>query len=194
MRKGPISAAVATLMDANWQPIDPTAWITPELSGYSKSNDASSEQLACFIETQGHSVREVLHRFEGDLDAAVWVKASSAHNGNGLEMGMPNFEPAARAHAKFVRDGNYDKARAVELIVNNKVWTKQRLLEAKIITEDQATCDRCGLHIETDRHRYYECKANDLIDHEDVTKTNYIAKDASRRPHLASVAILAQVR
>ena len=139
--RGPISAVVATLMGVSWQPIDPTTWITPKSSGYTKSNNSSSEQIACFTETQGHSVREVLHRLEGGLEAAVWLKASSAHNGSGLELGMPNYEPASRARSKFVKEGNYKKAKAVELIVNNKVWTKQRLLEAGIITEDLALCD-----------------------------------------------------
>ena len=183
--EGPIAAAIATLMDSDWQPVDPTAWITPESVGHSVSNNASSKQLACFTETQGHAAKQVLHRLEGDLEAAVWDNASSAHNGQGLEFGLPNFEPASRAHAKFVKEGDYKKAKAVELVVNTKVWTKQRLLGAGIITTDEAMCDRCGLHVETDRHRYYACSANDHIHHEDVTNTDYIAKDARRRPHLA---------
>ena len=73
----------------------------------------------------------------------------------------------------------------MELIVNNKVWTKQRLLEAGIITDEQAMCERCGLKAETDYHRYYECDANKHIKHDDVTNTNYIAKEAKLRPHLA---------
>jgi hypothetical protein len=183
--KGPIAAAIATLMDIDWQPVDPTAWITPESIGFSLSNNVSSKQLACFTETQGHAVRQVLHRLEGDLEAAVWTKASLAHNGLGLECGLPNFEPASKAHAKFVKAGEYKKAKAVELAVNNKVWTKQRLLDAGMIEESEAMCDRCGLHVETDYHRYYACSANDLIEHEDVSRTNYIAKDAGRMPHLA---------
>ena len=180
--KGPISAAIATLQDASWQPVDPTDWITPDSSGFSLSNNASSKKLACFTETQGHAVRQVLHRLEGDLESAVWTKASQAHNGQGLECGLPNFEPASRAHAKFVKAGDYKKAKAVELATNNKVWTKQRLLDAGIIEEAEAMCDRCGLHLETDHHRYYACCANDDIDHDDVRKTNYLAKDAARMP------------
>ena len=101
--KGPIAAAVATLMDIGWQPIDPSAWITSASTGLSLSSDASSKLLAGFTETQGHAVRQVLHRLEGDLEAAVWSKASLAHNGLGLERGLPNFEPASKAHARFVK-------------------------------------------------------------------------------------------
>lgn len=184
--KGPIAAAVATLMDIEWQPIDPSAWITSASTGLSLSSDASSKLLAGFTETQGHAVRQVLHRLEGDLEAALWGKASLAHNGLGLECGLPNFEPASKAHASFVKAGGYKKAKAVELTANNKVWSKQRLLDAGIIEESEAMCDRCGgLHVETDYHRYYACIANGLIEHEDVIKTNYMAKDAGRMPHLA---------
>ena len=80
---------------------------------------------------------------------------------------------------------NTKKAKAIELIVNNKVWTKQRLLDAGIIEADEAMCERCGLHVETDYHRYYECIANGHINHEDVTNTEYMSQDAKRRPHLA---------
>ena len=109
--RGPITAAIATLMDIDWQPIDPIAWITPESSGYSASSNASSNQIAGFTETQGHATQQVLFRLEGDLEAAVWTHASTANNGKGLELGMPNFEPASRAHAKFVRTGEYKKRR-----------------------------------------------------------------------------------
>ena len=172
-------------MDINWQPIDPASWITSESVGFSESSNASSEQMARFTETQGHSAREVLHRLEGDLEAAAWTNASSAHNGLGLECGMPNFEPASRAHASFVKSGEYKKAKAIELLVSNKIWTKQRLLEAGIISEDEAMCGRCGLHVETDRHKFYECPANNLIGHRDVASTNHFAKEAAGQPHRA---------
>jgi len=183
--KGPIAAAVATLMDVKWQPVDPTTWITPESIGFSESNNASSKQMACFTENKGHSAGQVLHRLEGDLEAAVWANASKAYNGGGLECGLPNFEPASKAHAKFIKDGEYKKAKAMELIVNNKVWSKQRLLEAGIINEEEATCERCGLHVETDLHKYFQCSANNSIQHKDVTSTQDLAKEASKQTHMA---------
>ena len=184
--RGPISAAVATLIDVGWQPIDPSEWITSASDGTSLSGNASSNLLAGFTKTKGHAVRQVLHRLEGDLEADVWNKASLSYNGKGLERGLPSFEPASKAHANFVRKGEYKKAKAIELAVNNKIWTKQRLLESKIIEESEAMCERCGgIHIETNFHRYYDCSANHAIEHDDVSKTHYLAKNAKLMPHLA---------
>ena len=173
-------------MDAEWQPAHPTQWMTPMASGVSLSNNDSSGHWARFTELNGKSVHEVLYRLEEDLGAKVWKNASTAHNGSGLELGLPNFDPASKAHAKLIKNGDYNKARALELIVNNKVWSNQRLMDAGIInTDEQLLCGRCGLEAETDYHRYYACEANHLIDHEDVSKTNFLAKEAKRRPHLA---------
>ena len=190
MRKGPIGAAVATLMDIGWQPIDPSEWITSASDGASLSGNASSNLLAGFTKAKGHAVRQVLHRLEGDLEADVSSKASLSYNGKGLERGLPSFEPASKAHANFVRKGEYKKAKAVELAVNNKIWTKQRLLDSKIIVEREAMCERCGgIHIETNFHRYYDCSANHAIEHDDVSKTHYLAKkrQADASPSLQMV-------
>ena len=54
-----------------------------------------------------------------------------------------------------------------------------------ITTDDQLLCGRCGFEAETDYHRYYACSAIHLIDHEYVSKTNFLAKEAKKRPHLA---------
>lgn len=101
-----------------------------------------------------------------------------------MDQGLPNYEPAANAHAKLIQAGDYKAAKALELIVNNKAWSKQRLLDAGIITTDQATCERCGEAIDTDLHKYYQCKANDFIECEAVTNTSQLGKDAKRQPHL----------
>jgi hypothetical protein len=180
-----MTATIATLIDAKWKPIDPAAWITPATSGGSSSNAGNSEQLASFMEMEGQSAKEILHRLEEDLEAKLWQEASTTRKGAGLEKGTPHFGPAAKAHADFVKKGEHKIAKAVELIVCNKVWTKQRLLEAELITEEDALCDRCGECIETDLHRYYECQANRCIDSDDVAKTQYLTKEARREPHNA---------
>ena len=181
--RGPISATIATLMEAGWKPVDPTNWIASESSGVSKSNVDSSKAMADFTKSEGLAAYEVLHRFEEDLEADIWKEASGARNGSGLENGAPHFGPAGKAHAKFTKRGEHKKAKAIELIVNNKVWTKHRLLEAGIITEHEANCDRCGEALETDLHRYYDCKANDSINDDAVRKTQYLAKDAKKQKH-----------
>ena len=178
--RGPIAASVATLINAKWKPVDPTAWITSKTNGCSVSNEASSEQLADASHAEGHAANEVLHRLEEDLEAKLWKDACSAHNGSGLDEGKPNFDPAAKTHAKFARSGETKKAKAVELLVCNKVWSKKRLLDAGIITEEEAICGRCGEEVETDYHRYYACKANGCIEHEDVISTDGLATKGKR--------------
>ena len=51
--------------------------------------------------------------------------------------GLPNLEPAPKAHAKLIRAGEYQKANALELVINNKVWSKQGLLDAGSRLEPQ---------------------------------------------------------
>ena len=119
-------------MDADWQPAHPTQCMTPTASGVSLSNDASNGHWARFTELKGKSIHEVLYRLEEDLGAKVWKHASEAHNGSGLELGIPNLDPASKAHAKLIKNGDYKKARAVVLVVNNKVWSNQRLMKAGI--------------------------------------------------------------
>lgn len=158
---------------------------SPKPNGCSQSNEAITEQWASFTRLGRRALHEILYRLEEDLDMQVWRLASTSHNGAGLGQGLPNYEPVAKAHAKLMKAGDHKAAKALELIVNNKVWSKHRLLDAGIITTDQTTCERCGDAVEADLHKYYQCKANDLIDCEAVTNTSQFGKDAKRQPHLA---------
>ena len=133
-------------------------------------------------EFEGHDANQVLQRLDEDLEAKIWKEASSARNGDGLDKGKPDFSPASNMHAKFVKAGKFKEAKALEVVVCNKVWSKQRLLEAGMINESEALCDRCHEEIETDFHRCYGCKANDSIDSEDVSKTEWLVKEAKGSP------------
>ena len=105
--------------------------------------------MGSFTGQRGRSLHEILYRLEEDLDMQLWKQASTSHNGAGLDQGLPNYEPAARAHAKLIKAGGYKEAKALELIINNKIWSKQRLLEAGIITDDQPICERCAMRLES---------------------------------------------
>ena len=60
----------------------------------------------------------------------------------------------------------------------NKVWSKERLVQAGIITEAAAGCDRCGAAFESDFHRFFECPSNDCIQDECIRKSNGLAAKA----------------
>jgi len=98
------------------------------------------------------------------LEKQQWKKASKHHNGEGLESDLPSLTPASRAYADFIKQGKHSEAAALERLVVNKVWSKERLLEEKIITDEEAGCERCGATFESDFHRYYECSGNNHID------------------------------
>jgi len=119
--KGPIAASIATLIDAEWRPVKPTEWITPNSGSLSHSSKDTAGMAASFANFRGHEANQVLHRLEEDLEAKLWKEASTARNGQGLEKGKPNFGPASKAHANFVRKGDHRKAKAIELISCNKV-------------------------------------------------------------------------
>ena len=168
--KGPMDATIATLIDAGWQPVHPTTWIIP-----------GGQSMIDFDETPGISHYRVLHHFREGLETKLWKHASETHGGGGLEDGVPHFGPASRAHNDFVKQGKHKEARALEVIVTGRSWCGERKLEAGIIEAGEAMCTRCGENIlETDYHKYYECKANDDIDEETIRCSSHLHKDFRR--------------
>ena len=134
--RGPMDATIATLMEAKWKPESPTCWVTPD--GKYKTN---------FIHEHGVSHHRVLHALRTGLEADLWKHAAEADRGSGLEDGMPHFGPASSTYDTFVKKGKHAMARALELIITNRSWCGARLLQANIITEEEAKCKRCSMDI-----------------------------------------------
>ena len=88
--------------------------------------------------------------------------------------------PASRAYSDFVKKGKLEEAAALEAIIANKVWGKERLLREGIITSSDAGCDRCGADFDSGLHKIYQCPCNTEIDDPCVQKSGSLAKKAKK--------------
>ena len=84
----------------------------------------------------------------------LWLHASEAYSGEGLEQGEPHFGPVGKTHRDFLREGQNEEARALEYLVVNKSWSAHRILTAVGDGTETGLCERCGLEKETPLHRH----------------------------------------
>ena len=140
--RGPITATIATLLDRGFKPLSPTQWLTPD-----------GQYISNFDHEPGISQYHVLDQIQRMLELKQWEAASSHHNGSGLASGLPCLAPTSRAYNDLIKKGKLEEAAALEAVVVNKVWTKERMLAAGIIDQEEAKCDRCGEAFDSDFHR-----------------------------------------
>ena len=88
--KGPLTATIATLMDAGWAPVLPHKWLTRDKS-----------QTASFDAIDGVTQLHVCHVVENDIIEKVWRNVAEAHCGQGLGRGGPLLDPAEKAYKKL---------------------------------------------------------------------------------------------
>ena len=143
MVRGPISATIATVLDIGMKPVAPCRWMTQD--GVSFSNFDHEPGISCF---------HVLDHMQSILEKKQWKAAGSHFNGEGLQDGIPSLTPASRAYSDLVKKGKLEEAAALEAIIANKVWGKERLLHEGIITSSDAGCDRCGADFDSDLHKF----------------------------------------
>lgn len=87
------------------------------------------------------------------------------------------------AFDKLVRKGRHQEAKALELLVCNKIWCGQRLIEQKLtLDNDRLLCTRCGEADDTPLHRYYQCRRNKAIDDPIIADTDYICREVAEQP------------
>ena len=160
MVRGPASAAICTLLDMSWKPVNPNCWIEP-----------TGNLKATFDAIPGVTHHHVLDVIEQSLTQQLWLNASQAYCGDGMELGTPHFGPAALAHRDLLKEGRTEEAAALECIIANKSWTGERLSNEIRDVTDAGLCLRCRGELETPAHRYYTCPKNKSILHKDVQNT-----------------------
>jgi hypothetical protein len=171
---GPASATIATLLDLNWRPATPHNWATPDRT------------MIDFTEQEGVTHHSVVHLIRIQLEHELWQHAAKAWNAQGLEHGTPSITPASIAYRKLIRQGRIKQATALEHVVCNKTWCGERLLTEGVTSDpDRISCSRCGHHLETPLHRYYQCPDNKHIDDDDITSTKHFGILAAECPEQA---------
>jgi ribonuclease HI len=144
----------------SWKPVNPNCWIEP-----------TGNLKATFDAIPGVTHHHVLDVIEQSLTQQLWLNASQAYCGDGMELGTPHFGPAALAHRDLLKESRMEEAAALDCIIANKSWTGERLSNEIRDVTDAGLCLRCGGELETPAHRYYTCPKNKSILHKDVQNT-----------------------
>ena len=92
---------------------------------------------------------------------------------------LPDLAPTKTAYNQLVKEGLCEQARALVSVVLNRSWTAQR--KAATFNKCSNICNRCGLSIETQHHRYWECPCNQHLGKQ-VKRTQNMVANASHDP------------
>ena len=158
---GPTAAVIATLIDAQWQPVTSRHWVAPD----------GEEWAVGLTDNERGTVwdpTDFLSKITETLNKQLWSRAAQHYNGKGLEGGADAY--GLRLHvSKLRKQGRHDYAGALVNVATAAAWTRQRIADlpsqALKLSDADAfeaaiTCKRCGLAPETDFHRIWKCKAN----------------------------------
>ena len=121
--RGPLAATIATLMDIGWTPALPNKWLTSDKS-----------MIATFDAIDGVTQYHVCHSIESDIHNKMWRHAAEGYCGRGLQAGIPILEPAMKAQAKLLKEGEIEAAKALVIVSTNRSWPGERLMSEGIIT------------------------------------------------------------
>ena len=99
--RGPIEATINVLLSIGWQPAHPDYWVTERVDG--KATQWAS------LNKSGFTRFQIMTKATFDAQNIVWKNAAAHAYGEGLESGIPSFEPARRA-TRFLRSKGFHLA------------------------------------------------------------------------------------
>jgi len=146
---GPIHATVATLCDLGWDVTNFREWVSPNGKPFS-------------VLTATKNVGPLLEEVRAGASLRAWSTASHHCLGQGLEKGEPGLDIARSAKAKFIKEGNYDEAKAVDLLVCGACFA----------SKTQGTCP-CGAP-DGPQHRYWDCSRLQELDNAEFKKGKWL--------------------
>jgi len=146
---GPIHATVATLCDLGWDVSNFREWLSPDGKPFS---------VLAATKNEGPLLEEV----RAGASLRAWSMASHHCLGQGLEKGEPGLDIARSAKAKFIKEGNYDEAKAVDLLVCGACFA----------SKTQGTCP-CGAP-DGPQHRYWDCSRLQELDNAEFKKGKWL--------------------
>ena len=151
------------MFQIGWIPVGPARWIA---NGKSLVVDGPN-----FVKAQ------ILGQAQKDLERSWWRSAARHPNSTGLGEGAL-LHPARRAKADLIKEGLYDAAKAVDLLVCGAIFDPATLEATDVRNEH--FCVRCQHRVlATRRHELIECDGNFAIDHEYVRSTHWISQKAA---------------
>ena len=117
-----------------------------------------------------HELRETL---EQEIIAQLWPAITKHRGGAGLAQGA-DFTAGCKHYRWLVKKVKMREAGALMSIMSGAMWPPSRLLENKIIPEDDpgAYCSICGEHGVDEGHIFWECPGIQSGSHPIIPKTN----------------------
>ena len=163
--KGPVTATMCTLYAAGWKPLTPTRWL------------AKSGSIA-IADGAAYANAHILAQLQEDIAANLWEQAEQHPNSTGLAGGA-DFQPARKAKASLLKEGNHAAARAIDFLVCGALHDPHIGSEGP---RNEQLCHRCGLKVvATRKHELHECSANRQIDNPHIGKTNWVPGKALKQ-------------
>jgi hypothetical protein len=162
---GFLTATIATIFDQGWAPVGPTFWMHRSRDSYTNIGDPefTFPQFKAF--------------FEQDVRSRIWEKTAQGHLGHGLQAGA-DLTVIKKVMARLRASGEGHLAGAIACTAAGGQWTQSRLARTAKPMASTSTCPRCQAAEETEKHRYYQCAANDDIDDRRVSGTRSLVARA----------------
>ena len=145
---GPMGAAMATLLEAQWVPTGPSDWV--DRRGERWTLDADSKPTV-------HTCEPLLGQLRQDLVGSLWFKASGLRNGAGLGK-VPDLGQLQRHLRHLARKGQHGMAGMLTQVAVGGLWPRARRQSAGLL--DDGSCVLCGSGaLQDEYHLAYECPA-----------------------------------
>ena len=142
--RGFLSAVIACVFEAGWEPTRPDRWISP---------DGLIWQAAAGLADPTDLLNEMARGWQ----KTIWQQAAKHYMGGGLENGA-DFTPVARLHRKLLKRRRFAEAGALLCVALGASWPLER---CQLAGYDVPTlCPRCHKAPETALHRTWHCEAD----------------------------------
>lgn len=187
---GPLQATIATLLDLNWNPLEPDHWV-----------DAMGEHWHTVPEPGVPLTRQAaagtLHAIRAAALDGVWVQARAHRHGHGIE-GPPDLDIVHKLHAKYLAQHSYAEAGMLKRIVAGGLWPQARVHTMQVRRQQwcaakgfqyagnvSAKCVLCGASSQCEMHTAWECPR--ILQHANITDLDlgHLIREAKPRENPA---------
>ncbi|CAK0794145.1 unnamed protein product, partial [Prorocentrum cordatum] len=152
--KGPTGAAIATLLEASWDPASATTWRRTK-DGYIEEWNLPPADDPDLLDAD---IRTVLQDLSEDLHKLLWTQAATHAHGDTLAGGA-DLVTIRIEQRRFLANGDFSDWALNNTIISGGQWTRDRLHNAGY--QIDMNCDRCSAGVpETLVHRMWQCEAN----------------------------------
>ena len=157
--KGPQSTTICYLLQAGWDPKEPTCWTTPDDgTGTENSWQFDVENLTGFSDLDVPPT--LFDEFGASVQSSLWAQAAVHFEGAGMERGVCNFSyRRLLRHLEQAPEGRRLAGMLLSVAVG-AAWprTRRQTRTKQIISE---ICVRCRQVKETALHRVWGCEGCD---------------------------------